>query len=214
MLVSCGCFAPQEIADMVRNRDFSALPEELEKAVAYAIEEFYATGDPQKVDVIIDKGAFSHMRVLCEKIGLVYLSSLYAVKADMCNVMTFVRAMKAGIGKDLLSEMLQDGGNIPADLFLGSFDVRTEKLFSDIAVYYDGFDEKDADSLCALERKCDGIYLSKAESVWMSAFGPEKPVMYMIRKENEIRNVRIVLSGKKAGLPGQTIRERLRVSAR
>lgn len=214
MLVSCGNFAPQEIADMVRNRDFSALPEVLAQAVTYAIEEFSATGDPQKVDIIIDKGAFSHMRVICEKIGLPYLSGLCAVKADMCNIMTSVRAVKAGIGKDLLSEMLQEGGNIPVDTFLFSFDGKAEKLFSQIGAFYDGFEEKDADSLSALERKCDGIYLSKAESIWMTAFGPEKPIMYMIRKENEIRNVRIVLSGKKAGLSSQTIRERLRVSAR
>ncbi len=214
MLVSCGCFTPQKIADMVRNRDFSELPEVLAQAVIYAIEEFSATGDPQKVDVIIDKGTFSHMRVLCEKIGLPYLSALCAVKSDMCNIMTFVRAARAGIGKDLFSEMLQEGGNIPADLFLGSFGGKVEAFFSQLGAYYDGFDEKDTESLSLLERKCDRIYLSKAESIWMTAFGPEKPVMYMIRKENEIRNVRIVLSGKKAGLSAQTIRERLRVSAR
>lgn len=214
MLVSCGIYDPQEIAEMVRNRDFSAIPEVLANAARCAIEEFSATGDPQKVDVIIDKGAFSYMSILCEIIGLPYLSNICAVKVDMCNIMTFVRAVKAGIGKDLLSEMLQECGNIPASTFLDAFDGKNDEFFARIGAYYDGFEEKDAQSLSVLERKCDEIYLSKAESAWMSPFGPEKPVMYMIRKENEIRNVRIVLSGKKAGLAAQTIRERVRVSAR
>jgi len=214
MLVSCGNFAPADISEMVRNRDFSALPEALAQAVVCAIDEFSATGDPQKVDIIIDKGAFLQMRDVCKKIGLPYLSSLCSIKADMCNVMTFVRAVRAGIGKDLLSDMLQEGGRIPAGYFLECFDGKTEKLFSGLGAYYNGFEEKDAESLSALEKKCDGIYLSYSESIWMSSFGPEKPVMYMIQKENEIRNVRIVLSGKKAGLSAETIRERLRVAAR
>ena len=214
MLVSCGNFAPADICEMVRNRDFSVLPEALAQAVVCAIEEFSATGDPQKVDIIIDKGAFLQMRAICEKIGLPYLSSLCGIKADMCNVMTFVRAVRAGIGKDLLSEMLQEGGRIPLSYFLESFDGKTEKLCLGLGAYYDGFEENDAASLSALEKKCDGVYLSYSESIWMSAFGPEKPVMYMIQKENEIRNVRIVLSGKKAGLSAETIRERLRVAAR
>ena len=214
MLVSCGEFSPEEIVGMVRDRDFSALGSELAQTVVSAIDEFSATGDPQKVDIIIDKGAFSKMRAVSDEIGLEYLSSLCAIKADMCNLMTSIRAARAGIGKDLLSEMLLEGGKVPCEVFEGVLDGGAERLFSDFSPYYDGFEESDAGSLSSLEKKCDGVYLSKAESIWMSAFGPEKPVMYMIRKENEIRNVRIVLSGKKAGLSAEVIRERLRVSAR
>ena len=214
MLVSCGEFSPEQIVEMVKNRNFEALGEKLAQTVSLAIDEFSSSGDPQKVDIIIDKGAFAEMCDKSRKIGLAYLSSLCAIKADMCNIMTFVRASRAGIGKQLFSEMLLDGGNIPHSLFGSSFDGGNVELFSKLSPYYDGFSEEDAKNISFLEKKCDGIYLLKAESIWMSAFGPEKPVMYMIRKENEIRNVRIVLSGKKAGLSAEVIRERLRVSAR
>lgn len=214
MLVSCGNFSSQKIAEMVKDRDFEALGENLAQTVLSAIEEFSTTGDPQMVDIIIDRGAFAEMHRISQSIDLPYLSSLCAIKADMCNIMTFVRAHKAGIGTALLEKMLQEGGNVPKDIFTGSLDGGAEKMFSKLSGYYDDFVDGDEKSLSALEKKCDGIYLSEAESIWLSSFGPEKPIMYMIRKENEIRNVRIVLSGKKAGLSAEVIRERLRVSAR
>ncbi len=212
MLVGCGNFAPEKIADMVRDRDFSCLLPTLSQACTNAIDEFSATGDPQTVDIIIDKGAFLEMSDLCRKIGLPYLSKLCETKADMCNVMTFVRCGRADMSKDILSKMLLPGGKISVgDILLCYGEKASEKLFRLFAGVYGSFSFVENASLSELEKLCDSIYLSFAQSVWMTAFGPEKPVMYMVRKENEIRNVRIVLSGKKAKLSSETIRERLRV---
>ena len=211
MLVGCGNFSPESICDMVRERDFSQLSQTLATAVTEAIEEFSATGDPQAVDIILDKGAFCEMARLCEKTGLPYLSQLCAVRADMANLMTFVRCQRAQMSKDILSKMLLPAGNIAADAILACYGEEQDIVFSVFARKYDGLSAEEGISLSALEKQCDAIYLAFARSIWMTPFGPEKPLMYMVRKENEIRNVRIVLSGKKGKLSSETIRERLRV---
>ena len=42
------------------------------------------------------------------------------------------------------------------------------------------------------------------------SFGIEPLVAYLIARENEVKLVRIVLTGKKIGLPPEEIKERLR----
>lgn len=45
----------------------------------------------------------------------------------------------------------------------------------------------------------------------MVPFGAELLVLYIVRKEFEVKNVRIVLAGKSCGLSSEKIKERLRL---
>lgn len=50
-------------------------------------------------------------------------------------------------------------------------------------------------------------YLKKAKLI---SFGPEPIIAYIFAKENEIKAVRIILTGKKNGVDPDIIKERLR----
>jgi V/A-type H+-transporting ATPase subunit C len=61
-----------------------------------------------------------------------------------------------------------------------------------------------------IERHGDNFLIS---SLWKSklvSFGPEPLVTYIIARENEIRALRIILTGKKNRVLPDNIRERLR----
>ena len=67
-------------------------------------------------------------------------------------------------------------------------------------------------SLTAFERLCDNAltaYLSQGKRV---AFGEHPLIGYLYAKENELTTIRIILTGRLAGLDAETIRERLRES--
>ncbi|MCC2259781.1 V-type ATPase subunit, partial [Intestinimonas aquisgranensis] len=67
-------------------------------------------------------------------------------------------------------------------------------------------------SLTQFERLCDNAltaYLSQGKRV---AFGEHPLIGYLYAKENELTTIRIILTGRLAGLDAETIRERLRES--
>ena len=65
-------------------------------------------------------------------------------------------------------------------------------------------------SLGDIEKKADNIYLDMAKKAKSVPFGAEVAIGYIFALEYEIKNIRIILAGKEAGLPSDVIRERLR----
>ena len=59
-------------------------------------------------------------------------------------------------------------------------------------------------------RLCENLYTKQAYKAETIAFGPELIVCYLVRKEYEVKNLRILLAGKSCGLSADRIRERLR----
>lgn len=214
MLFSCGNIPSEEVVTAVNSRNFSVFSPNICIAAPSAIEEFAASGDPQKIDIILDKAAFADMKEQSEKIGLAYLSQLCAAKADICNIMTFVRCIRSGSGRKLFEEMFLPGGTAALELefFTSIFGDGEERLFSMLSnsLAYDKLTDSANKSLGEIEKLCDEIYLQTALGARTISFGAEKAVMYIIEKENEIRNIRIVLAGKKSGLSPENLRERIR----
>ena len=66
------------------------------------------------------------------------------------------------------------------------------------------------ESLSAFERWCDNLMIRRIRPQLHNAFGLGPLAAYILARENEIKSVRIVLSGKKNELPEESIRERVR----
>ena len=70
----------------------------------------------------------------------------------------------------------------------------------------------DTDSLTFVEKQCDDFYLDIVKSAKNVLYGPEPLGAYIVAREYEVRNLRIVVAGKLSGLRAETIKERLRSS--
>ena len=64
--------------------------------------------------------------------------------------------------------------------------------------------------MTAFERACDNAVNSYLRSAKLVSYGPEAVVAYLAAVEGEITAVRMILTGKLAGVAPETIRERLR----
>lgn len=82
-------------------------------------------------------------------------------------------------------------------------DYISECGFPEIAAEADG-------DFSTLEMKCDNLVTDMIKSARYDAFGPDPVVAYYFAKLAEIKNVRIILSAKSAGVPTETIRQRVR----
>lgn len=64
--------------------------------------------------------------------------------------------------------------------------------------------------LTEFERLCDDAVMKYLEGGHMIAFGVEPIVGYLFAREAETTAIRTIISGRMAGLDGNTIRQRLR----
>ena len=117
------------------------------------------------------------------------------VKCDHCgSVYTF----------DQLSSFYKDKENKTKSDFLSGYKYTALEKFSIIPE-----EEISFAKLEAVSDEITGDFIAELRCV---PFGAETVVSYLLSKEAEIKNTRIVMSGKLAGLAPDKIRERLRFS--
>ena len=216
LLVDCGTVGKDALVSAVVNRDFSVLPTHMARAAALAIEEFSKSKDPQTVDFILDRAVFYDMQAKAEEIGMPYLIDLIQTRADTVNLMAYFRCIRLKRPLASFLRLFLESGTLPRSLFVECYDGGDDKLlarllFTDYHLIADGVPEGD-ERMQFLEKQCDNVYMERAKRAKMLPFGGEVAIGYLIGKQAEIKNIRIVLAGKRAGLAPEIIRMRLRVS--
>ena len=173
-----------------------------------------AMEEAQLSDFVLDRACFEELRALADRVDSDYLRGYVQVLADSANLKSAVRTLRMGKSRDFLQEVLVDGGSI---------DARRVAAVSDkdalAALYVHTPLEKAAvlggealagGGMTAFERACDNAvndYLKKAKLI---SYGPEAVVAYLAAVEGEIQAVRMILTGRLAGVKAESIRERLR----
>ena len=198
------------------DKDYSAFPENMKIAIADAEEAFAETSNPQKVDFIIDKACFADMLASAERSGIELAKKLVCAKIDLCNVMMTLRVMRMKLGKTaagILGEVYIGGGSFELETLLESLEAGEESFAYDVVrKKYDSLATAitDGETLGELERRVDDLWFSVAREAKYISFGAEIAIGYIAALEYEVKNIRIILAGKDAGLSPEVIRERLR----
>jgi V/A-type H+-transporting ATPase subunit C len=134
---------------------------------------------------------------------------------DSVNLRTCVRCARMNAGQELLQESLLPGGNVEVStLAAAKGGELAGKFFASplesAAQLGASLTAPGSGRLTAFERACDDAltaYLAQARRV---AFGEQPVVGYLCAREAEATAIRTILSGRRAGLSGEAIRERLR----
>lgn len=111
-------------------------------------------------------------------------------------------SFRPGLAKDLLLKALGEPWDGVVALFRAS--PYTEVLSRGIEIY------RREVSFWGLEKASDDYLLSVARRAKFISMGPEVVAGFVIAKQMELKNLRLIFSGKAAGWPGDAIRERLR----
>lgn len=218
MLISLGSVSPEETIRAFENKDYGAYPENTAKAIPQAEEAFAATANPQKIDFLIDKACFADMRAETEKSGIGLAKKLVITKIDVVNVMVTLRLMRMKLGnraEGLLKEAFIDGGSYGFDFYANALKEGEDGLAQSLSgTPYGDMGEAIAEgkSLGTLEKTADDLWLNTAKEAKYVTFGAEVAIGYVAALEYEIKNVRILLASKDAGISPDAVKERLRES--
>ncbi|MBQ7334977.1 MAG: V-type ATPase subunit [Clostridia bacterium] len=217
MMFDFGTADVESILKMVSTGDFSPLPSTMRKGAADAVEAYAKTKNPQVIDLILDRACYADMLEAALADGNPYVVQLVQAKIDLVNLMMTVRIlrMKSGeAGKNLLRDALITGGRFSDDTLLALYDGGEEMLWEHVRhSAYEKFATAVAASdrsLTAVERSADDVWMEMIRAAKWIPVGQEAMVAFLLAHEYEVRNLRIVLAGKEAGLPVATVRERIR----
>lgn len=198
------------------NKDYSVFSANMAKAIVEAEEAFAATQNPQKIDFIIDRACFADMTAMAKKMDVPLAAELVRTKIDQTNIMMTIRILQMNLGnmaKGILCETYIDGGSFSQELFVGAVENGVDTLVCEIArAGYEKLAEaiENGESLGALEKRVDDLWLLKAKEAKCISFGAEIAIGYIASLEYVVKNVRIILASKDACLAPELIRERLR----
>ncbi len=219
MLFDFGTLSASDIVKMVEKGSYEGLPANLQAAAGAAMDEYAKTKNPQAIDLILDKACWHDMADAAKVSGEAIVMRLVQTKIDLLNVMIALRIlrMKSGeVGKVLFADAFLEGGKITFESLLGALsngeDALWESLRStDYARFAESFAKSDK-ALSTAEKLADNYWMSLILENKFVPDGLEVMIAFLAAHEYEVKNLRIVLSGKEAGIPTATIRERIRDS--
>lgn len=190
------------------------LPGLLGDAMTEAKSVLARSANPQLADFVMDKAYFGELVKLTDALDSRYLKGYVAVMADSTNLRSAVRTLRMGKDVDFLRTALVPGGNVSADRIIAA------ASGDSLAALFAGTDLAEAAALgstaveggamTAFELACDNAVMAYVAGAKLAAYGEEPVIAYMAAVESEITTVRMILTGRLAGIEPQTIRERLR----
>ena len=214
LLLDAGRVSAEDMRRAVWEGDYSALPPALRRAAEEAVEMLGTTGDPQLADFLLDRAYYAEMLSAAEATGSSFLVRYVQATIDASNLRGAVRTLRMKKGSDMLRRVLVEGGTIRAD------SIQTAALGGSLEELYRSTNLRQAaelgaaavngGSLTAFEKACDNAVTAVAAQAKSVPFGVEAVVSFLVAKEIEFTAVRIIMSGRMAGISGDTIRERLR----
>ncbi len=214
LLSDAGRMEGAKLAALYNEESFSQMPAILGRAMPEAKSTLARTANPQLSDFILDRAYFEELRLIAEKLNSRFLSNYVAVLADSANLKSTVRTLRMGKNQEFLAEVLVEGGNIGAQRLIGAADkeslagLYTHTPLEKAAVL--GAQAMAGGSMTEFERACDNAVNSYLKSATLISYGPEAVIAYLAAVEGEIQAVRMILTGRLAGVKPQVIRERLR----
>ena len=214
LLSSSGRVATETVQKRFQEDRLRDLPGELGSAAEEARNLLARSANPQLSDFLLDKAYFREMNALADELDSDFARGYVALLADSTNLRSAVRILRMGKDIGYLQEALVSGGSVSeerltqgisgeglASVFAGTALTKAAQL---------GAEAVSGGTLTAFELACDNAVADYLSNAKLCSFGEESVIAYLAGTENELTAVRMILTGRLAGVPSDTIRERLR----
>jgi len=196
---------------------FANIPLFIELAIKKVFSEYNKESDPEIIDVILDQERFYLICEILKDKKIPFLDEFIKINIDLNNLIAAVRSKIREEDKNYLNKVLIDKGHISVKKFQDIFDSPLQSWnvkFSKSQyenIIENGLKAYETDnSLIELERQKDNYILDYVKIGKNITFGIEPLVGFIIAKENDIKNIRIILTGKINNWSAKKIKERMR----
>ncbi len=202
---------PEIIINAVKEHNFSLLPEHMRTCAEEAYQVQLHTGDSQLCDVIIDKAALEAMLVKSKASNVELIMKYAELKVAVADINIAIRSFKTKKNKMFLERALADCASLDIKKLATAACTSLEAIYEYLQFtnYADAV-EAIKESPSAFERWSDNVIIKNIRPQKYNPFTISPLAAYILARENEIKTVRILLSGKRNDINDSIIRERMR----
>ncbi|MGB4661917.1 MAG: V-type ATPase subunit [Mobilitalea sp.] len=199
------------IYEAAKLHDFSLLPEYMRACAEEAYQVQMHTGDSQLCDVIVDKAALSVILSKAKSTQNELLIQYAELKVAVADINISIRSFKTGKGKIFMERALIECKSLNIKDLMDAALISLDSIYTYLSntTYSEAVDAL-RESASAFERWSDNIMIKLIQPQKYNPFTISPLAAYMLARDNEIKTVRILLSGKRNDIPDTSIRERLR----
>ena len=211
LLSDAGRFTPEELLAVYQaDADDGPLSAGCAAAIREARTALARTGNPQISDFILDKAYFTEQLCEAKKSGKPFIVDYVRLLIDKSNLRSALRTLGLERREELLNFALIEGGSISLEELRGSMGTKEDlqRLYAPTPLGRAAA----ADGMTQFEKEADNAVRDYVLQSSFISFGQEVIVEYLSALENEITSLRIILTGKRMGIPEAKLRERLRES--
>lgn len=210
---SDGFVPASEFESVFEQENYAPLPIYMREAIEAAVLAYYQNKDIRQIDYALDAEYFRYIIAKATELKNDFLIGLYRMRADLTNIRTMLR-LKYRQAEEL--DGFVPGGYVDESVLKHcvNLDYDSIKTMFFSTPYYElveagvGYLVSD-NSFLKVEQRCDSYIAGYLESGFMVTAGSQPLIAYLLLKEDEIRNVRLVLTGKKNLLDPKLILDRL-----
>lgn len=211
LYINQGTVNLEDIKKAVVENDMTYLPERMRDAARNAYDILLHTGDSQQSDVIIDRAALDDIYRVGKSSFSEFLQMYAELTVACADIKIAIRAARTGKDKSFLKQALAPCDSLNIELLANAAFESEQAVceYLSLTAYSDAA-ETLADSISAFEVWCDNYLIKAMKSQLCESFGIGPLAAYVLARENEIKTVRLVLSGKQNSLPDEVVEERIR----
>ncbi len=199
------------IKKAVKDKDFVALPKRMADAGSYALDLLLRTRDGQGCDMVIDRAALETMYEDGMQSEIPVIRDWTEWKVAAANIKIAVRCCLTEKPVEFITRALAECATLDHARLALAATKDIHAVYEYLAYTpYAGAIEALKNSLSNLEKWFDDAMMERLRTEKTKNFGLEPIVAYMLAVENEMKQVRLILTGKRNFLDESLIRERMR----
>ncbi|MHC4216703.1 MAG: V-type ATPase subunit [Planctomycetota bacterium] len=208
-----GNLEADQYEEIFEQENQALLPDYLQQAVDEAVLEYYGDKNVRQIDFALDKAQARFNLQKASELESIFLSGLFRVQIDLNNIRTMLRLK---FTESELRNVFIEGGFVELDRLEKARDLGYEAIaplffaspyhrLVETGIAYLASEK----SFLKIEQQCDEYINGFLRSTSNITAGHQPVVAYLLLKEHEIRNVRLILTAKKNGLENKLILDRI-----
>lgn len=206
-----GTVSPEMMESAITERDFSKLPDYMREVAKEATDILLKTRDGQLCDCLVDQAGLRAI-YQASKESRNDLIELYGeLTVAAADIKIAVRAQKTQKKNEFLQSALAECDTVNVNMLAHAATESLESICNYLeSTNYANAVEELKKSSAAFECWCDNLMIRNIRSQLYNSSGLGPLAAYILARENEIKTVRIILSGKRNAFSEEFIRERVR----
>jgi V/A-type H+-transporting ATPase subunit C len=208
-----GSVPAEEFEAIFEEENYSPLPYHMQEAIEKAVLAYYQNKDVRQIDYALDSSHFEYKLSRAEQLKNIFVLELFRMQIDLTNIRTMLRLK---FTESEHRDVFINGGYIEIQLLKHCLDIGYESIAALFFAtpYFEAVESgvsylASKKSFLKIERNCESHLAGFLKTTIQITAGPQPIIAYLLLKEAEIRNIRLILTAKMNALDKSLLLDRL-----